>query len=153
METTLYDQSLFGRIDIGDQPPYLILKGIDCQKCDANYSLYVHSSINGSLEAKSGSNSYSLPGKLLEFMGDEVLYESRVFYGEIFPDTLGLIWMQNTLMEDLSYERSIFLKQVNRTQYEGFLEKDFDQTLDAMVNQVDLGRCSEIQGETRTSAP
>jgi hypothetical protein len=42
-ETNLFELAYIGQVSIDSKAPYLIFSGRDCNECDANISIYVHS--------------------------------------------------------------------------------------------------------------
>src|SRR5258706_3074018 len=79
--TKLFDLNYIGQIPVGNNAPYLIFSGVDCDQCDANVCIYIYSLSNGELSVGHGHNCYSYPGRQTEFTTDYLVYEGRAFYG------------------------------------------------------------------------
>ena len=61
--THLYELKYIGQIPNGDQIPFFIFSGRDCNECDAHISIYIHSPKDGKLTIENGQNRYQYPGK------------------------------------------------------------------------------------------
>jgi hypothetical protein len=83
----------------GNKTPFLIFSGRDCDECDANISIYIHSPSNGHLKIENGENRYGFPGSERDFENKNILYKARAFYGQVLPGIRGVIWYQKQLME------------------------------------------------------
>jgi hypothetical protein len=137
IETRLFNLEFIGQIPLENKDPFLIFSGVDCNFCDANISIYIHSPSDGDLIVGAGKNIYGMPGRMYSFMNDSLLYESRVFYGQVLENRKGVIWYQNTLMETGKWDKSVFTSELLK------------QTL----SMLDKGLCKEIEGNDYSSEP
>ena len=154
LQTTLNDLEYLGQFSFKNDIPYLLLSGVDCDTCDAEISLYIHSPKDGHLLVKHGEKTYSLAGKLTDFMDGTLVYESRVFYGEVFPDTIGALWIQKELQMDNSFKESSYLLHIKDTiVWRGFLADDNDNILKRVEFQKGKGLCKELSGRTGSTSP
>jgi hypothetical protein len=71
--THLYDLNYIGMVPNGNKTPFLIFSGRDCDECDANISIYIHSPSNGHLKIENGENRYGFPGSERDFENKNIL--------------------------------------------------------------------------------
>ena len=153
IETKLFDLGFIGQISIEKKDPYLIFTGVDCNFCDANPSIYIYSPSDGELITGSGKNSYGSPGRMFSYMNDSLLYESRIFFGQVLENRKGVIWYQNTLMETGKWEKSVFIAEiVDNKRIDRFLT-DTTGLLEQTLSMFKKGLCKEIEGFDYTSEP
>lgn len=150
--TNLFELKYIGQIQNGEKAPFLIFAGRECDECDANVSIYIHSPSNGLLNVENGENSYQYPGEERDFENDSLLYKSRAFYGQVLPNINGIIWYQNQLMENNSWQKSVFLIDVDQSGKIDSVLKDFGQ-LKQTLDLLKKGLCTEIKGLKYTSEP
>jgi hypothetical protein len=154
LKTTLNDLEYLGQFKYKNDPPYLLLSGVDCDTCDAGISLYIHSPKDGELLVKHGESTYSLAGKLFDFMDNSLVYESRVFYGEVLPDTTGTLWIQKDLQSDNSFKETAYLLHINDTiVWLGFLSGNNDNIIKRVEVQQSKGLCEELSGRKSFTTP
>lgn len=150
--THLYDPDYLGQVGNGTKAPFLIFSGRDCNECDANISIYIHSPSDGDINVANGENSYEYPGIEKGYDNDSLLYKARAFFGHVLPGIKGVIWYQQQLMEDRSFPKSVFLVKLNNG-----LKKDtvFKNTTDLKLTLQLLkeGQCEEIKGIEYSSEP
>jgi len=151
-DTHLYSLEYIGQIPNGNKAPFLIFSGRDCDECDANISIYVHSPANGKLSIDNGANRYQYPGKEKDYENNELVYESRGFYGQVLKNTFGLIWYQKDLMDNSKWKKSIFLIQINNGVQKEMLLNDTNQ-LNETLALSKSGLCKEIKGMNYTTEP
>lgn len=134
IETSLFKLRVLDEI-VGptNQAPVLLLSGVDCYFCDANIALYIHPSNIDTLYVHSGRNSYSLAVKKFDFTGEELIYESRVFYGELRPDYFGIIWVQKTLTS-AGWKESNYVLNINN---EDFSVDEFNETNQELITRLE----------------
>jgi hypothetical protein len=152
IETKLNNLEFIGQINVEHKDPYLIFTGVDCKNCDANPSIYVHSPSDGELIIGSGKNTYGTPGRIFSYLNDSLLYEGRVFYGQILENKKGVIWYQKTHMKTGKWESSVFIAEIkdNRKVDQFLIDTGlFKQT----IYLLQKGLCKEIEGKDQTSEP
>ncbi len=153
IETRLFNLEFIGQIPLENKDPFLIFSGVDCNFCDANISIYIHSPSDGDLIVGAGKNIYGMPGRMYSFMNDSLLYESRVFYGQVLENRKGVIWYQNTLMETGKWDKSVFIAEIiNNKKIDQFLT-DTSELLKQTLSMLDKGLCKEIEGNDYSSEP
>lgn len=134
IETSLFNLRVLDEIEAPSlQAPVLLLSGVDCDFCDANIALYIHPSNIDTLNVHSGRNSYSLAVKKFDFTGEELIYESRVFYGELKPDYFGIIWVQKTLTS-AGWKESNYVLNINN---EVFSADEFNETNQELITRLE----------------
>jgi hypothetical protein len=152
IETKLFNLEYIDQIEVVNKDPYFIFSGVDCDNCDANVSIYIHSPSDGQLIVDQGKNKYSYPGKEFDYLTDSLIYECRVFYGQVLPINKGVIWYQRTYLKDKVWENSIFIVDLTgMTKVHRFLDDNdlLQQTL-LLYNE---GLCKEIEGLNYSSEP
>tara|TARA_R110001592_G_scaffold12248_5_gene58837 strand:- start:1641 stop:2342 length:702 start_codon:yes stop_codon:yes gene_type:complete len=154
IETTLFNLEILGEIITPTlKAPVLLLSGVDCDYCDANIALYIHASNVDKLEVKSGENSYSLAIKLFDFTGEELIYENRVFYGELKPNYFGIIWVQKTLTET-GWKESNYILNINEETYSVDEFKESNQELTTRLEKLKTtGRVKELNQISMNEPP
>ena len=152
IETKLNNLEFIGQIPVENKDPYLIFTGVDCKYCDANPSIYIHSPSDGELIVGSGKNTYGLPGRTFSYENDSLLYEGRVFYGQVLENEKGVIWYQKTLMKTGKWESSVFIVEIrnNKKEDQSLTDTGLIQQTLAMLQK---GLCKEIEGKSQTSEP
>src|SRR5258708_16499554 len=80
VETNLFNLTYIGQIALAHKAPLLIFSGRECQGCDANISMYMHSPSDSQLEVEFGKNRYKCPGKESDYFTNKLFYTSRAFY-------------------------------------------------------------------------
>lgn len=134
IETTLFNLEVLDEIVIPTRTaPVLLLSGVDCELCDANIALYIHSRNENKLQVKSGKNSYSLAIKLYDFSGERLIFETRVFYGELKPNYFGVIWVQKTLSGE-KWKESNYVLNISE---EAFSVDEFEETNQELISSLD----------------
>jgi hypothetical protein len=150
--TSLYSLKYIGQITNDNKAPFLIFSGRDCNECDANISIYIHSSSNGHLNVENGENRYGFPGTERDLENNKPVFKSRAFYGQVLPGIKGVIWYQNQLMENKSWQKSIFFVNLNGGVKKETTSKDVEK-LKLTLQLLEQGSCKEIKGVDYTSEP
>jgi hypothetical protein len=151
LETKLFELKYIGQIPTKNSAPYFIFSGRDCNECDENISIYVHSPSNGNLRVENGGNRYRYPGTEKDYATGKIVYNTRAFYGQILKGLFGIIWYQKELTDDGKMKPSVFFCQIeNGTKKE---IPSFKGNLSETVDLMKRGDCTEIQGLNFTSEP
>lgn len=151
-DTHLYELKYIGMVPNGNKTPFLIFSGRDCDECDANISVYIHSPSNEHLKVESGENRYSFPGSERDYENKSLLYKARAFYGQVLPGTRGVIWYQKQLMENNTWQSSTFIVNLsNGLKKETTLKNTEKLTL--TLELLKKGDCKEIKGTDYQSEP
>lgn len=134
IETSLFNLAILDEIEAPtNDSPVLLLSGVDCDFCEANNALYIHPSNYEKLEVKNGENSYSLAVKLFDFTGEELIYENRVFYGEVKPNYFGIVWIQRTLTSD-GWKESNYVLNLNN---DSFSTDEFGESNQELITKLE----------------
>ncbi|MDO3625906.1 hypothetical protein [Mucilaginibacter sp. BT774] len=150
--TGLFDVKYIGSLTNGNKAPFLIFSGRDCNECDEIISIYIHSPSNGRLNMDNGKNRFQYPGTEKDFESDTVLYKARAFYGHVLPGIKGVVWYQQELMTDKTWESSTFLVNLNTGSEVDTLLKGTEK-LKSTLKFLAQGSCKEIKGVNYTSEP
>ncbi|MCW3105883.1 MAG: hypothetical protein JWQ09_389 [Segetibacter sp.] len=151
-DTHLYGLKYTGQITAKEKAPFLIFSGRDCDECDANISIYIHSPSDGQLAVDYGQNRYQYPGTEKDFETDSLLYVARAFYGQVLDNTKGVIWYESRLLENGKMGRGIFLVQIKNGTLKDTSYND-SGSLDKTITLMKKGLCKEIKGQDFTSEP
>jgi hypothetical protein len=152
IETNLFGLKSIGQIECDGHAPFFIFSGRDCNDCDANISIYIHSPEQGQIAVEDGQNRYQYPGKEKDYESDVIFYKARAFFGQVLENIKGVIWYQDQLLENGKRENSVFLAYIdNNTVKDSLLagNGNLKQTLSLM----NKGLCFEIKGQEYTSEP
>ena len=148
-KTNIYDLKYIGTLKTKRRSPYIVLSGKSCDDCDENISIFLFSSdnrvLNNTLYRK-----YSYPGKEYDYLEKNLLYESRVFFGNCQFDSIqSIIWYQKQYTNS-GIDSSIFIVQViddtlksEKIAYNKMKKKSFN------LNK----NCKEIHGVDVSSEP
>jgi hypothetical protein len=140
IETTLFNLKILGEVKIPTRKnSVLLISGVDCDFCDANIALYIQPSNINKLEVNNGEDSYSLAVKLYDFNGEELIYENRVFYGELKPDYFGIIWVQRTLTKS-GWKESNYVLNISK---DNFLADEFNKTNQELITRLEKLKTTE----------
>jgi hypothetical protein len=152
IETNLHNLEFVGQIPLKNKDPYLIFIGVDCDSCDANSAIYIHSASDGEIIVGNGQNTYGLPGRVFNYENNSLIYEGRAFYGQVLEDKRGVIWYQKTLMETGRWENSTFIAEIKNNKKENHFLSDTGLIHHTLV-MLNKGLCKEIKGIDQTSEP
>jgi len=150
--THLYELKYIGQIPNGDQIPFFIFSGRDCNECDANISIYIHSPKDGKLTIENGQNRYQYPGKERDVEDNSLVYKGRTFYGQVLKNTIGVIWFEEQLMEDNSWRKSTYLIKISNGNKKEIVYKNSTQLAETL-ELLKQGLCKEIKGIDTTTEP
>jgi hypothetical protein len=152
LETNLFELEYIGQVSADNKSPYLIFSGRDCNECDANISIYIHSPADGKLIIDHGQNRYQYPGTEKDYETDSVLYIARAFYGQVLENISGVIWYENRLLENGKMGRFVFLASIDNGSLKDTTYEDTGK-LDRTIILKNKGLCKEIKGREYTSEP
>jgi hypothetical protein len=151
-ETNLFELEFIGQVPADNKAPYFIFSGRDCNECDANISIYIHSPSDGQLNVGHGQNRYQYPGTETDYQSDKILYVSRAFYGKVLENINGIIWYENRLSENGKMGRTVYLSYIVNNLLKDTVYEDKGK-LGETVNLSKKGFCKEIKGRQYTSEP
>lgn len=151
-KTNLFDLEYIGQVKADQKAPYLIFSGRDCEECDANISLYIHSPSDGKLEVENGENRYQFPGIETDFETDSLLYTSKAFFGKILENKFGVIWYENNLLENGKMGKSTFITFIKNGILKDTIFADH-KDLNETIRLFNEGLCKEIKGRKYHSEP
>ncbi len=148
----LYQLKYIGQVSNNIKPPFLIFSGRDCDECDANISIYIHSPGERNFIVGHGENTYPYPGTEKDVETNKLVYTSRVFYGEVLKGINGVIWYEHRILDNNKWGDFIFfvkIKNGKKNDVQLKNKKLLIETLEMLQN----GFCKEIKGVNYTSEP
>jgi hypothetical protein len=92
---------------------------------------------------------YNLPGPINDYQTRELLYEARLFWGEVLPGRFGIIWFQKEKKNIQWVESVYFAELLNDRIVDGFIKSELKKT----VAQMEKGKAWEIKGDPMSSEP
>src|ERR1035437_3248128 len=144
-ETNLYNLEYIGQFRAENKAPFLIFSGRECEDCDANISIYIHSPSDGKIVVAYGQNRYEYPGTEKDYQSDTVLLTSRAFYGQVLENVHGVIWYENELLENGKMGKDIFLRHLVNGSLKDTIFEDKGE-ISETLNLMKKGLCKEIKG-------
>ena len=143
LNTRLYDLKYIGQLPSNNKAPYIIISGRSCENCDENISIYIHSPSDGEMKSHGKQIRYSYPGKELDAETNELVFESKMYFGdclEKYPNSV--IWNQKFLNDQNKWEKSVFIVQV----YNDTL-KEINIKNTSILDEIKKGTaCQEVEG-------
>jgi hypothetical protein len=145
--TTLYELKVIGQLQTGKKLPYFILSGRGCYGCDANTSIYIHSPSDGPMKNEGEQRRFPYPGRLRDNEGEQLVYESRMFYGSCLPNhSNAVVWFERGLGDDKKWRDAVQVEEVRDDQLVSTgLETNLPKITDTQDSIRD-GRCLELPG-------
>jgi hypothetical protein len=153
----LYEIKYLGQLPIKGKPPLLVLRGRECQECDAPISIFLLPADHQKLSSGSSQESFSYPGKLLGNpangqVAGAVLDKTRTFFGDCLPSSKRtVVWFQN--LND-STKANVFVVSIDTEG--GLIKKSITEDLPPLAyteKKVREGLCAEIEPMDQTDAP
>jgi hypothetical protein len=115
--TSLYELKVIGQLPTAEELPYFILSGRGCYECDAIPSIYIHSPSDGPMKNESKQPRFPYPGRLRDNERDQLVYESRMFYGSCLPNhPNAVVWFERGLGDDNKWHDGIQVAAVKDDQ-------------------------------------
>ena len=151
-ETNLFELEYIGQFQAENKAPFLIFSGRECQECDANISIYIHSPSDGKIVVDYGQNRYEYPGTESDYQSDTVIVTSRAFYGQVLENVHGVIWYENELLVNGKMGKNIFLRHLENGSLKDTIFEDKGEIRETL-NLMKKGLCKEIKGRIYTSEP
>ena len=151
-ETGLYELEYIGQIQRDEKAPYLIYSGRDCNECDANIAIYIHTPSDGPLTVENGQNHYKYPGILKYYEDKSVLQTSRAFYGQVLDNVTGVIWHTKDNSMTNKNSGTIYLVRLDNGSLKdtSFVNHG---TIEETLILAGQGLCKEIPGREFMSEP
>lgn len=80
---------------IAEMRGYAIIAGRRCVDCDENLSIYIRriAPRRGGEDTDSGANRYTYPGRYRDYLSEELVEKTRVFYGRCHGNEPALLWL------------------------------------------------------------
>ena len=94
----LFDKEAIEKVEIEDKE-WLIFSAKSCSECDDDLRIYILP-VDTSAIPKD-IDSFSYPGKVYSYEDENLVFESRVFYGNCLDkEVFSIVWIQKELNED-----------------------------------------------------
>lgn len=154
LSTKLYDIRFVGSITMTNSSPIYIFSGTTCKDCDDHNSIFLFSPAEKKKTVTPEFAPYDFPGKEFSSEDSSLLYQTRMFYGNVLPNVPnGIIWYQDMLDETGDMQRSVYLIKVinNKLVEELIVENipDIQETLD----MVAASKAKEVTGADAVVEP
>jgi len=148
-KTNLYDLKYIGQLKTKSKAPYLILSGRNCNECDENISIFIHSPSDGPMKNEARQTRYSYPGKELDYATNKLIFESRMFYGDCLNNkNESVVWLQKNLNEKGVFENELLTVEVINDSL-----KETSKKVDSLNFEKYIPKCKELPGTSMTSEP
>ena len=151
VKTDIVEFKLMDFIKSKSNNKFIIYTGRTCTECDMSTSIYINAISHKQYSSKSR---YGYPGKLMYYLDNSLIEESRMFYGECtkLKDPT-IIWYTRYLGDDKKWHNAVYdidfkgteaIKNPNTISYE---------TLSKTEQFVKSGKCVEVEGRESHSEP
>ncbi|RYU90501.1 hypothetical protein EWM62_07530 [Mucilaginibacter terrigena] len=151
-DTKIYEVKYIGQITNGGKAPFLLFTGRGCDECDANIALYIQSPDDPYHSDEYEAERYDLPGKEKDYETDSLIYKGRAFYGQIFKGVKGVVWYQQNLMQDNSWQKSTYFVSLKSGLKKDTMIKAWNK-MPETLKLLQQGACKEIAGSDYYSEP
>lgn len=150
LRTYLYDLKYIGQLQSGNKAPYLIMSGRSCKDCDENTSIYIHSPDDGEMKSYGEQPRYSYPGKEYDYLTNDLVFESRMLFGDCLQDyPNSVVWIQKFINDQNDWEKSTFIVQVHNEKL-----REINIVDESIFNEVEKSpSCQELEGIDTVSEP
>ena len=147
LSTRLYDIRYIGKIDLKSNSPLYIFSGSSCKDCDEHNSIFLFSPAENKKTVTPEYAPYDYPGKEYSSEDSSLLYQTRMFYGQVLPNvTNGIIWYQEMLGDDGHMMKSAYLIKVNNNRVSEELILNDIPSIEDTLKLVQANRAKELQG-------
>lgn len=148
---SLFEREEHGTLTGADGIAYTLASGYHCDECGADRALYVYPSSSGLPPTDDGMNARMFPGILRDGETGEPYFESRAFFGEVLPGVPGVIWYERSLgVENVASAKTVLLDLSMGMQDS---QQPGHDLLDRTLALAAAGKCTELAGVDRTTAP
>lgn len=146
----LDEKEFMGKIYTNENE-WFIMAGKSCKDCDENISLYLLPKKGFAGSDSIEHSRYSFPGKLLSF-DDQIVFESRAFYGECISGLSNVIvWVQKQQTGDGQWKESMYVIELYD---QSIKETEINENLLTIIlNKVKESKCFEIPERDQTTEP
>ncbi len=147
----LVDRKDLGNVTGMDGHSYVVRSGRYCDACDAEISLYLFDAAQGEPKVNDGANARMHPGTARDGETGEPYYEARTFFGEVLQGVPGVIWYERAMGTDgTTGVHTVLLDLTTGVQEQ---QQPGHELLERTLALAAAGKCTEIAGVDRTSAP
>jgi hypothetical protein len=154
LQTGYYDIKLLGELPLKQNSPLYIFSGVGCKNCDEEKMVFLMTPGEKTKLVTPEYAPYDYPGREYSSVDSALLYESRMFIGNVLPNVAhGIIWYQTMLDDDNQYHKSAYLVKIEN----GELNEDLIfENVPAIENTLALlknHKCKEIAGVDSVMEP
>jgi hypothetical protein len=146
----LYDVKFLGQLQNSKNAYLMLFAGKDCQNCDASNAVFIYSPVDKKIVVPEYAP-YDYPGAEYDAADSTMLYNTRMFYGNVLPGVEnGIIWYQN-MLTDYGYQRSVYLIKIvkNKIQEELLVENLPD--IETTIKLAESKKCFEVPAVNYTA--
>jgi len=83
-------------------------------------------------------------------MQDSLIYESRMFYGEVLDNRNGVIWYQKELLGTKNWVETVYFVEITG---DTLVAKKINADIKSTLKQVVNGKAKELKGSIQTEEP
>lgn len=153
ISSDVVDLQFIGQLPTRDNPPFLILSGRRCYKCESNPSIYIHAPGDGRMSKR--TTRYRYPGRLYSHLNGQLIEEARFFYGECLPgrSQSTAVWFVRTRRDTRDWQDITILAETfgNDLKREEFTDPPL--SIEPTLTLVEEKRCRELPGRQMNSEP
>jgi len=153
IRSDVVDLQFIGQLPTRDNPPFLILSGRRCYKCESNPSIYIHAPGDGRMSKR--TRRYRYPGRLYSHLNGQLIEEVRFFYGECLPgrSQSTAVWFVRTRQNTRDWQDITILAETfgNNLKREEFTNPPL--SIEPTLTLVEEKRCRELPGRQMNSEP
>ena len=154
LDTKLHDVKYVGKLNLKEQSPLYIVSGVTCQDCDEYRAVFLYSPAESKQQLTPEYAPYDFPGREFSEADSALVYESRMFYGNVLPDVpSGIIWYQNMLTEDGIMEKSVYLMRIEEGKVSEKMLLENLPSIETTLKLVAQNKCKEVQGVDTVTEP
>jgi hypothetical protein len=148
LNTSLNNVELIASLNLKPGSPILIFSGTDCVNCCERKAVFLFTPGENEKKIVPEYAPYDFPGREYSSFDSTLLYESRMFVGNVLPGIPnGIIWYQQMLTEYGKYEPGIYLIEITNGKLHEKLEFSHLPNIQDTLNLLKQNKCVEIKGE------
>jgi hypothetical protein len=147
LKTRHFDVKMLGQLELKKNSPLYIFAGAECQNCDAQEMVFLVSPAEKSKIVTPEYAPYDFPGREFSTVDSTLLYESRMYYGNVLPDVKnGIIWYQTMLDDDNQYRKSVYLIKIENEKLTEDLIFEDVPVIETTLALLKAHKCTEVKG-------
>lgn len=153
ISSDVVDLQFIGQLATRNNPPYLILSGRRCYKCESNPSIYVHGPKDGRMSRR--TRRYRYPGRLYSHLNGQLIEEVRFFFGECLPgrSEATAVWFIRTRRDTRNWQDITVLAETYGNDLKREKISNPPLSIEPTLTLVQDKRCRELPGRQMNSEP